>query len=687
VLVRADGSRSPAALAAAAGVLVLALGLAVATAVLAGAAPAPVVRALALQLNPFDPATGLVLAVAGAVLLAGEPRSPLGRLLAAFGVLWTFDTACASWAAFAAAHTPFLPCAGAALWFTNRAGAVLVLLFPLVLALYPHGRLPAGRWRAPVAAGLAATAALPVALLVVPAAVADDRYETRSPLLRALAVDPLGLPLSDAAARGLLVAALPCAALGIVVVAASVVARWRGATGLERQRLGWLLWAALVDVLVVAAGLVVPALAGGPGVLLAAAVTGAAVVVGLRRPRLVDVDALLGRTLVYAVLGVLVVALDAAVVAVAGATLGDRVTQRGAVLALLLAAALVYLPVRAWLWRGVRRLVLGERDQPYRVLSTLAARLEAAGGPQDQLLEVAAAVAAAFRVPYVVVEVDAASGERVVAEHGTPRGDLEVLPITYGGTEVGRLRLPRAGLRARLTDRDQRLLGDVVRQAAVVTRTAQLARQLQASREALVVAREEERRRIRRDLHDGLGPALGAVVLRIDTARNLARQNPDGADGILKEARADVAVALADVRRLVHDLRPPALDDVGLEGALRQQAGRLRSPGLTVTVEGDGVSDLPAAVEVAAYRIASEAMLNVQRHAGASRCRVSLHREDGSLVVEVHDDGIGIDPDRPSGVGLLSLRERAAELGGSCEVVGAAGGGTLVRATLPVGAA
>jgi signal transduction histidine kinase len=175
------------------------------------------------------------------------------------------------------------------------------------------------------------------------------------------------------------------------------------------------------------------------------------------------------------------------------------------------------------------------------------------------------------------------------------------------------------------------------------------------------------------------------VGLRIDTARNLAARRPDEADKLLRQAREDVTTALADVRRLVHDLRPPALDDVGLLGAVQQQAARLRAPGLTVTVAGGpGLDRLPAAAEVAAYRIASEALANVARHAAATSCRVSLAVAGGDLVVEVVDDGVGIAAGTPSGVGLVSLRERAAELGGECRIECPDERGTVVRARLPL---
>jgi signal transduction histidine kinase len=409
------------------------------------------------------------------------------------------------------------------------------------------------------------------------------------------------------------------------------------------------------------------------------------VALGILRPRAVDIDRLLGGTLVYGALAVGVVLLDLVVLAGAGALLGDRLGERDSTLLTLVVVALVYVPLRAPLWRLVRRWLLGEREDPYRVVSGLAERLERSEGADEQLMAIAAAVAEAFRSPYVGVEVDAAGGGQLVAEHGRRPASVRALPITYRDEEVGRLLLPRDGVRAQLITRDERLLADVVRQAAAAARASSLAAQLQASREQLVAAREEERRRLRRDLHDGMGPSLGAVVLRIDTARNLVGTDPAEADRLLRSARTDVAAALADVRRLVHDLRPPALDDLGLVGAIRQQAERLLAPRVPAEVTaGPGTDHLPAAVEVAAYRIASEALANVAKHAAARSCRVELARDaGGALVVTVADDGRGIAPGAPAGVGLVSLRERAAELGGRCTVECPPAGGTVVRAVLP----
>jgi signal transduction histidine kinase len=337
----------------------------------------------------------------------------------------------------------------------------------------------------------------------------------------------------------------------------------------------------------------------------------------------------------------------------------------------------------------VRRARLGSRDDPYAVVSALAEQLEVSAAPEQQLVAVSRAVGEAFRSPWVRVEIDGPTGERQVVEHGTPRGREVVLPVVYRGERIGQLALCPAG-RSELSERDQRLLGDVVRQAAAASRASALSSDLQAGRERLVTAREEERRRLRRDLHDSLGPSLGAVTLRIETARNLARRDPAEADRLLEAAVDDVAAVIADVRRLVHDLRPPALDELGLVRAIEQQARGLESPGLQVEVDGLGLAgvELPAAAEVAAFRIASEALNNVVRHSGARHCRISLAvvadaGDDHRLALEVSDDGHGIPDEVVAGVGMLSLRERAAELGGSASVECPPGGGTVVRAMLP----
>jgi signal transduction histidine kinase len=218
------------------------------------------------------------------------------------------------------------------------------------------------------------------------------------------------------------------------------------------------------------------------------------------------------------------------------------------------------------------------------------------------------------------------------------------------------------------------------------------------SRGRIVAAREEERRRLRRDLHDGLGPTLAAIGLKVDLAReqagggdqaggDRAGANQQVLSGLLDEIRADVRSVISDVRRLARELRPPTLDTLGLAGAIGQQAAALGggASGPTIVVEIDEpLPALPAAVEVVAYRIATEAMTNVVRHAEARSCIVRLSVGRDGLVVEVEDDGRGIDPSAPSGVGRRSIDERAAEVGGEVDLLSRPGGGTIVRARLPL---
>ena len=209
-----------------------------------------------------------------------------------------------------------------------------------------------------------------------------------------------------------------------------------------------------------------------------------------------------------------------------------------------------------------------------------------------------------------------------------------------------------------------------------------------SARERLVAAREEERRRLRRDLHDGLGPALAGAALKVEAAENLLQIDAEAASRLLGDARAEIQDAVADVRRLVYALRPPALDELGLVGALREQAERLEV-GERVRVEVDApgrLDGLPAAVEVAAYRIALEAMTNVARHADAQACRVRIS-VNGVLELEITDDGHGLPSDYRTGVGISSMRERAEELGGTCGIERLDGHGTRVRARLPLGSA
>jgi two-component system NarL family sensor kinase len=192
---------------------------------------------------------------------------------------------------------------------------------------------------------------------------------------------------------------------------------------------------------------------------------------------------------------------------------------------------------------------------------------------------------------------------------------------------------------------------------------------------------------LRRDLHDGLGPSLAAAALSVETARALLQEDQTAAATMLDRVLPRLRAAVDDVRTVVHDLRPPALDELGLAGATEELATRFSGPSLTVAVSAGVLGDLPAAVDVAAYRIVAEALANVAKHAGASAVQVRLHRGQERLDVLVEDNGLGFPTQARSGVGLTSMRERAEEIGGSLVVEPTARGGTVVRASFPVATA
>jgi signal transduction histidine kinase len=269
------------------------------------------------------------------------------------------------------------------------------------------------------------------------------------------------------------------------------------------------------------------------------------------------------------------------------------------------------------------------------------------------------------------------------------------LPLIYQTELVGELVLASRTPGETFSPADHALLADLARQAGVAahavrltTDLQRLTSELQRSRTQLVTAREEERRRLRRDLHDGLGSVLASLNWRAGAIRSLLSRDPVAADTLIVEQQQTIQAAIADIRRLVYDLRPPALDELGLVGAIRERAAqqtmpaeRDGAPGLRIDVVApDHLSALPAAVEVAAYRIVQEALANVTHHAHAHRCSICLECSQETLQIEVTDDGTGLPAGYHAGVGLLSMRERAEELGGTCEISQAPGGGMRVRA-------
>jgi signal transduction histidine kinase len=406
--------------------------------------------------------------------------------------------------------------------------------------------------------------------------------------------------------------------------------------------------------------------------------------VAILRYRLYDLDLVVRRTVAYAGVTAVVAGLYLAIVAVAQLAAGGGVSLGVHVVAAVAAAA-VFQPVRTRIQQGVDRVFYGDRSRPYEAVARLGRQLEGALVPETVLPGAVETVAGALRLPYAAIELRDGENWVLTAEHGRRHGEPVSFPMAYQAEVVGRMLVCPRGRAENLSAADRRLVADLARQAGVAAHAVRATAALQRSRAELVSAREEERRRLRRDLHDGLGPTLAGVTMGLHAAGSRVRGDPDEAERLLATLERQIEEAVADIRRLVYGLRPPALDEFGLVRALQLHAARMEeSPqGLTITVDSppEGLGKLPAAVEVAAYRIVTEALTNVTRHAGARCCVVRLSL-NGSLELEVVDDGRGLPADLRAGIGITAMRERAAELGGTLTVESRQQG-TRVRARLP----
>lgn len=342
--------------------------------------------------------------------------------------------------------------------------------------------------------------------------------------------------------------------------------------------------------------------------------------------------------------------------------------------------ALSALPLRAFISGRSDSVLFGSRDEPYRVLSSLGHRVEAAGTPDALLAEVVHTVSETLGLPFVGIELELHGSLTSVASVGTPGDDMLRFPLVHRGRTEGRLvvRLPHG---RRLTPADHRLLHDLSAQIGSAAHAAQLVNELRRTNRRIIAARADERRRLRRDLHDDLGPLLAGIGVSSQAARNLIGTDDARTVSLLGNIAADSQQATIEVRRLIENLHPVLLDRLGLVDALRRKLDAVPTPPTTEIVVSGTLEDLPADVELAAYRIVLEAHLNVVRHAHARHCRIEIQRDD-DLKLVISDDGRGIGA--PPGVGLSSMTERAAELGGVCRIRPRRPRGTIVEATLPV---
>lgn len=622
--------------------------------------------------------TTAVSAVVGAMVALAVPRNRIGWLVLALAVTSGLGEGLTE-AGVHGVHTApgSVPAAG---WFV-MIGVLFrtlsgLLGLAVVPAYFPDGQLPPGRWRYVGVVLLAAIATTVASSILAPIETRlGDHW--RGPLTPIK--DPSNTPL-----EGLNVLAALLMLVGGVMAAGGLVARWRRGGPIMRQQLLLFVSAVIVDAMFLAGvlGYVIitpntpPRSAFGLlGLPLPIAIAAATLNHGLY-----DLRRTANRTLLVLLLGSTASAVYVATVLLATQVVPDRKTVWAPAIAATIAATAL-IPLRARLQRVVNRVVYGRWHDPYGLLSELGGRLSAAADLDRLLAETTAELRSELDLRALAIT--DSSGTVIVGE---PRPNADTVALTAYGHNVGTLSID-AG--RELSDQEQQLVLDLAGNIGNALHTKHVLSALQSTRERLVLSREEERRRLRRDLHDGIGPALAGLTLKAETAQALL---PPGNEQVADQLAAlsdEIRATVTDVRRLVEGLRPPALDELGLLEACRQSISRLaQGSGITVTVSAHDLPELPAAVEVAAYRIVQEAATNTIRHAAAETLDVVITVSESTLTVSIADDGIGLRPaagqtPAEGGNGLTTMAERAQELGGTFDI-SARGRGTQVEAALPL---
>lgn len=626
----------------------------------------------------------LSLPLVGLLLVWRRPANRVGWLLAATGVLAGLYLLLHGWAIYGLRTEPgSVPFSGAAAWVATWLLVPTIGLLPFLVGMFPTGRIERRSLRLLGRASVVALVALGTAQAFAP-----DELDGVAEGVR-----PIANPLGIEALRGV---SSPASTVAVLVIIAftgaaviDAVRRFRHAAGDERQQLRWVAAAVAVIPVTLAVGIFVP-IPGSSAVLIVGQVTGlvgtaAAIAVAILKYRLYDLGDFLRRTAAY--VGLSAAALAA--VLVVAVLVGVLLPGTGEVPAVIATAvvAIALGPLRARLQRGVDRLLFGRRSEPFAVLTEIGARLDDSVALETTLGVIAEATATALRLPYIAIELDTAGAPRRSVHHGSPRARTSTIPLVHRHEPVGELVVGHRSTDEDLTNDERQLLGDVARQTATVVHAMTVTEALQRARQRLVSSREEERRRLRRDLHDGIGPTLAGSMLHLDALTELINTNPSDAIELTDKLKHQLRLVVDDIRRVAHDLRPPALDELGLLAALRAQATTLTGGVNTLHVTlglPDEIGSLPAAVEVGVYRIASEALTNVVRHANATHCALELTADNERVDLRVTDDGAGIPDESTIGVGLVSMRERASELGGTLTIEPVRPSGTSVHAHLPV---
>ena len=579
-------------------------------------------------------------------------------------------------------------------WVQDLWPIAFMMLFSLPF-LFPDGNLPSRRWQAIFWFHTAAWSLFIIVFAFGQRPLTNVFLEFETRLSNPFGIIPGSTMLYDTAFVALV-------AFSIVMGAASTIYRWRSAGGEVRQQIKWVLFSSLLMLMTLAVSLVNTILWEGFGIDLGLdkilpvamnlSLLGllAALGIAVLKYRLFDIDLIINRTLVYGALTLIIVLGYIFLVSGLGVLLPVEVGLVPSLIATGILAVL-FAPISARLQRGANRLVYGERQQPYEVMRTLGTHLESASGPERVMPAIAETLARSLKFPYVSISLKRAGDITIAAEYGSRRQDAVDLPLYYQADLIGYLSLcPRDG-ETEVAEQDRELLHQIALWLGPVAHASTLARELRQSHTRLVAAQAEERRRLYRDLHDGLGPALASQTFRFDHALEMLPDNPEAVIKILHDLKKQTQGLVLEIRRLVYALRSSTLDELGLLGSLQEAIVGFQGSvdGLQIILEGDEqtLRQLPAAHEQAAERIALEALTNVVRHANADCCRIVLEIQTQPLPllqIIVEDDGWGQQPVNSSGVGIASMIKRAESLGGSVQFERNRPHGTRVVARLPL---
>jgi signal transduction histidine kinase len=573
-----------------------------------------------------------------------------------------------------------LPAGRAVAWLSNWIFVVQVAMVAFMFLLFPTGRLRSRRWL-PAAWFVAGVYTLTGLSQVVRATrVWSDPFSSFT-----RGQDPL-----------VLVAILILLPATLLVSVAALVVRFARSSGEERLQLKWFAAAALLVVAAMAANIVTESAVTEVLQNLALLCLDAAIAVAVLKYRLYEIDIVISKAVLYGTLAAFITAVYAGLVAGVGTLVGNRHSPLLSALAATV-VAVAFQPVRQWAARLANRVVYGKRATPYQVLSDFARRIGGAYASEDVLPEMAQIVAAGTGAERVVVwlrvddelhpEASSDGGPHPaplsVAGEALPDADVSV-PVVHQGELLGAIsvRMPRG---EPLRPAGEQLVADVASQAGLALSNAGLVEDLRASRQRLVAAQDEARRRLERNLHDGAQQDLVALAIKLRLAGAAADEDPAQTKEIIGELQADTAAALENLRDLARGIYPPLLADLGLAAALNAQARKSPVP---VAVEADGIGRYPQDTEAAVYFCCLEALQNIAKYARATQARICVRARDGTLSAVVSDDGAGYDAARtPLGAGQRNMADRLAALGGRLEVRSAPGQGTTITASLPLSAA